>query len=100
MSVPHFKFLTRFNFFAATFIRGMTVDEALKELKFIDKKGARVVEEVLIEAREMALQDHHFEYPTNMWIAESTSEMFKIYKNLRRHRGLKMGTVKHRYVEK
>ena len=76
----------------------MTVDEALKELKFINKKGARIVEEVLEEAREMAVKQHHFEYPTNMWVAESFSESFENMKSMRRHSRLRFGMVMHRYV--
>merc|ERR1712025_1314175 len=80
--------------YIASFVRGMTVDEALKELKFINKKGARIVE----EAREMAVKQHHFEYPTNMWVAESFSENFENMKSMRRHSRLRFGIVMHRYI--
>ena len=84
--------------YIASFIRGMTVDDALKELQFIDKKGARIVEEVLQEARELAIHEHHFEFPTNMWVAESFSEAFETIKGVRRHARMKMGNVSHRYI--
>ena len=51
---------------------GLTIDEALKQLKFFPQKGCRVVEEVLEEAREMAVKEHHFEYATNMYILLQT----------------------------
>ena len=84
--------------YIASFIRGMTVDEALKELQFINKKGARICEEVLEEAREMALKEHHFEFPTNMWVAESFAESFENIRGSRRHGRGRMGTVMYRYI--
>ena len=77
---------------------GMTVDEALKQLKFNTKKGCRVVEEVLEEAREMAVKDHHFEYATNMWVAESFCENFENIKGLKRHKGGNISFLKYRYI--
>merc|ERR1712062_655835 len=65
---------------------------------FIDKKGARIIEEVLMEAREMALSEHHFEFPTNMWVAESFSESFENLHSIRRHARSKIGNVVHRYI--
>lgn len=51
-------------------IRGLSVDEAIKQLKFLQKKAATDVREVLIEAKEMALRDHNVEYPSNMWVGK------------------------------
>ena len=82
--------------FTAAFIRGMSVDEALKQLKFVNKKGARVIEEVIEEARDMAIKEHHFEYPTNMWVAESFAEDFDRIKGIRRHARMKIGIVRYR----
>ena len=82
--------------FTAAFIRGMSVDEALKQLKFVNKKGARVIEEVIEEARDMAIKEHHFEYPTNMWVAESFAEDFDRIKSIRRHARMKIGIVRYR----
>lgn len=84
--------------YIAAFIRGMSVDEALKQLKFINKKGARVVEEVVQEARDMAIKEHHFEYPTNMWVAESFAEDFDRIKSIRRHARMKIGVMRYRYI--
>ena len=76
----------------------MTVDEALKQLKFCPLKGARVVEEVIEEAREMAVKEHHFEYATNMWVAESFSENFDNIKGMKRGKGGRMMQMKYRYI--
>lgn len=56
--------------YIACLIRGMTVDEAIKQLKFIQKKGAKDVREVLIEAKEIAKTEHNVEFPSNMWVGK------------------------------
>ena len=55
-------------------VRGLTVDEAIKQLAFVPKKGAHIMKEVLEEAREIALNEHHFEFKSNMWIGECNCE--------------------------
>lgn len=84
--------------YCASFVRGMSVDEALKQLKFQRLKGCRVIEQVIEEAREMAMRDHHFEYATNMWVAESFCNQSQILKGARRHARMRFGTVKYRYT--
>lgn len=54
--------------YIASFIRGMAVDEAIKQLKFVTKKGAKDVRETIEEAKELALKEHNVEFPSNMWI--------------------------------
>ena len=82
-------------------MRGKSVDEAFKQLQFIKVKGARVMEEVLAEAQEMALQDHHFEFRSNMWVAEALTDQSKILKTMRRHTGPQgVSMIKHRQVKR
>lgn len=54
--------------YIASFVRGMTVDEALKQLSFINKKGAKFVKEAILEAQERAVSQHHVEFKSNLWI--------------------------------
>lgn len=56
--------------YVACLIRGMSVDEAIKQLKFVQKKGAVHVREVLLEAKEIAAKEHHVEFPSNMWVGK------------------------------
>lgn len=56
--------------YIAVLVRGMTVDEAIKQLKFISKKGARDVRETIEEARELAVKEHNVEFPSNLWVGE------------------------------
>lgn len=54
--------------YIACLVRGMTVDEALKQLRFIIKKGAKEVRETIEEARELAIKEHNVEYASNLWV--------------------------------
>lgn len=40
----------------------MSVDEAIKQLTFINKKSAQIAKDVIEEAREIALKEHNFEF--------------------------------------
>ncbi|XP_026837548.1 39S ribosomal protein L22, mitochondrial isoform X2 [Drosophila erecta] len=57
--------------YIAAFVRGMSVDEALKQLNFVLKKGATDVKETILEAQQMAVERHNVEYKSNLWIGGS-----------------------------
>lgn len=54
--------------YIANLVRGMSVDEAIKQLKFILKKGAKDVRETIEEARDLAIKEHNVEFGSNLWI--------------------------------
>ena len=56
--------------YIAGFIRGMRIDDAINQLKFVHKKGAADVIAALEEAQAIAVKDHNFEYKSNMWICK------------------------------
>lgn len=56
--------------YIATFVRGMSVDEAIKQLSFVLKKGAAAVKEAIIEAQDIAVKKHNVEFKSNLWICE------------------------------
>lgn len=60
--------------YIAAFVRGMSVDEALKQLNFVLKKGATDVRETILEAQQMAIERHNVEYRSNLWIGKSSHE--------------------------
>uniref|UniRef100_A0A8C1UVT5 Large ribosomal subunit protein uL22m n=1 Tax=Cyprinus carpio TaxID=7962 RepID=A0A8C1UVT5_CYPCA len=66
-------------------IRGMTIDQALTQLEFNDKKGAKIIKEVIMEAQDMAVRNHNVEYKSNLYIAESFSGKGKYLKRIRYH---------------
>lgn len=56
--------------YIASFIRGMSIDEALKQLSFTLKKGATDVKQTLLEAQELAVKKHNVEFKSNLWVCE------------------------------
>ncbi|PIO30878.1 hypothetical protein AB205_0200180 [Aquarana catesbeiana] len=66
-------------------IRGMSIDQAIAQLEFNDKKGAKVMKEVLLEAQDLAVRNHHVEYRSNLYIAESFSNKGTYLKRIRYH---------------
>ncbi|KAH8304130.1 hypothetical protein KR059_001031 [Drosophila kikkawai] len=83
--------------YIAAFVRGMSVDEALKQLNFVLKKGATDVKETILEAQEMAVQRHNVEYKSNLWIAESFVGKGRVFKGMRRHARGRFGHVEYKH---
>lgn len=71
--------------YLAKLLRGMTIDQAFTQLEFNDKKGAKIIKEVLLEAQDMAVRNHNVEYKSNLYIAESFSGKGKYLKRIRYH---------------
>lgn len=83
--------------YIAGFVRGMTVDEAVKQLSFLKKKGAAIAKEVILEAQNMAVKDHNIEFKSNLWVAESFATKGVVIKGLRRHAKGRIGRIKYRH---
>ncbi|KAJ8919450.1 hypothetical protein NQ315_016550 [Exocentrus adspersus] len=81
--------------YVACLVRGMPVDEAIRQLKFVEKKGAKDVREVLEEAKELARKEHNVEFPSNMWVAESFVGKGQVIKGIRRHARARHGIVEY-----
>uniref|UniRef100_F7C7C5 Large ribosomal subunit protein uL22m n=1 Tax=Ornithorhynchus anatinus TaxID=9258 RepID=F7C7C5_ORNAN len=71
--------------YVAKLVRGMSIDQALAQLEFNDKKGAKIVREVLLEAQDLAVRKHNVEFKSNLYIAESTSGRGQYLKRIRYH---------------
>ncbi|XP_076606751.1 large ribosomal subunit protein uL22m [Chaetodon auriga] len=71
--------------YLAKLIRGMSIDEAIAQLEFNNKKGAQVMKEVLLEAQDMAVRTHNVEYKSNLYVAESYSGKGQYLKRIRYH---------------
>lgn len=56
--------------YIACFVRGMSVDEAIKQLSFLKKKGAVIAKEVILEAQRMAVEEHNIEFKSNLWVGK------------------------------
>ncbi|XP_043230681.1 39S ribosomal protein L22, mitochondrial-like [Amphibalanus amphitrite] len=92
------KYSTKKMWYIASMIRGMSIEEALKQLQFVNKKGAQIVSEALKEAQEMAVRDHNVEFKNNLWVAESFATKGRVLKGLRRHARARPGIVHYRYT--
>lgn len=56
--------------YVAILVRGMSVDEAVKQLSFVPKKGAVFVKEAILEAQRLAIDEHNVEFKSNLWVGK------------------------------
>lgn len=59
--------------YVASFVRGMSVDEALKQLPMVGLKGATIVKDTILEAQQLAVENHNVEFKTNLWIGKNNN---------------------------
>ncbi|EEB18269.1 mitochondrial 50S ribosomal protein L22, putative [Pediculus humanus corporis] len=83
--------------YIACLVRGMTVDEAVKQLQFINKKGAVIVQQAILEAQSLAVKEHNVEFKSNLWVSESFVGRGLIIKGLKRHARGRMSVIRYRY---
>lgn len=79
------------------FIRGLNVDEAIKQCRFMPFKPAQVVAEILEEAQAIAVKDHNFEFKSNMWIEDARCVKGLVVKGFRKHARMRFGEVRYFY---
>ncbi|XP_012531871.1 39S ribosomal protein L22, mitochondrial [Monomorium pharaonis] len=91
------KYSPKKMWYIAGFVRGMSVDEAVKQLSYMYKKGAEIAKEVILEAQRLAVEEHNVEFKSNLWIAESFCTKGIVIKGIRRHARGRPGTVHYRY---
>lgn len=59
--------------YIAILVRGMSVDEAVKQLSFVPRKGAVMVKEAILEAQNLAVEEHNVEFKSNLWVGKCTT---------------------------
>ncbi|XP_054724388.1 39S ribosomal protein L22, mitochondrial-like [Uloborus diversus] len=91
------KYSPKKMWYVACLVRGLTVDEAIKQLSFVPKKGAVIAKEVIEEAQELAVKEHNVEFKSNLWVAQSFVGKGLVVKGLRRHAKMKIGVIHYRY---
>lgn len=79
------------------FIRGLSVDEAVKQLRFMPYKGAQITADILLEAQEKAVKEHNFEFKSNMWVEQALCTKGLVIKGLRKHARMRFGTITYFY---
>lgn len=60
--------------YVACMVRGMTIDEAIRQMRFVSKKGALFVLDALLEAQEMAVKHHNVEFKSNLWVGKCVKQ--------------------------
>ncbi|XP_055704724.1 39S ribosomal protein L22, mitochondrial [Phlebotomus papatasi] len=83
--------------YVACLVRGMSVDEAVKQLSFVLKKGAKDVKNAILEAQKLAVEQHNVEFKSNLWVAESFVGKAKYFKGIRRHARKRIGEVEYKH---
>lgn len=61
--------------YIACLIRGMTIDEAIRQLRFVQKKGAAFILDTILEAQEKAIKEHNVEFKSNLWIGKFDQQL-------------------------
>lgn len=64
------KYSPKKMWYIASYIRGMSVDEAIKVLSFMRRKGGEIAKQVILEAQKMAVEEHNVEFKSNLWVGE------------------------------
>lgn len=64
------KYSPKKMWYIACMVRGLTIDEAIRQMRFVSKKGALFVLEALLEAQEMAVKQHNVEFKSNLWVGK------------------------------
>lgn len=91
------KYSPKKMWYICSFVRGLTVDEAVKQLTFITSKGAHIAKEVLLEAQEEAIRNG-FEFKSNMFIGECFCTKGLVIKGVRKHAFYRMGEIRYFYL--
>lgn len=65
--------------YIAILVRGMSVDEAVKQLSFVPRKGAVIAKETILEAQRLAVENHNVEFKSNLWVGKFLVIQLTIY---------------------
>ncbi|XP_031636512.1 39S ribosomal protein L22, mitochondrial [Contarinia nasturtii] len=99
--VCHSKYNIKYSpekmWYIACMIRGMSIDEAIRQLRFVAKRGAVSILDTLLEAQELAIKEHNVEFKSNLWVAESFTGKGYVIKGIRRHARMRVGRVEYKY---
>ncbi|KAJ7385173.1 54S ribosomal protein L22, mitochondrial [Desmophyllum pertusum] len=87
---------TKFNMVAKQ-IRGLPIDEAIKQMTFSPKRAAGFVKQVVEEARVIAQEKHGIEDNTYLWIAQSFASKGRYIKKIRYHAKGRRGLMHKKY---
>ncbi|KAK7582218.1 hypothetical protein V9T40_013663 [Parthenolecanium corni] len=95
--VKNVKYSPKKMWYMACFVRGMSVDEALKQLQCLKTKGSIIIKEAIEEAIEIGINDHNVEFRSNLWVAESFCGKGVVIKGIRRNAKGRITVIRYRY---
>lgn len=84
--------------YVAKFMRGLNVDEAIKQLSFMPFKTAVLSADVLKEAQDIAVRKHNFEFKSRMWIEDVKVGKGLTMRGVRKHARMRFGKINYYYV--
>lgn len=97
-SIRNIKYSPKKMWYVANLVRGMSIDEAIKQINFVLKKGGAAVKQALLEAQQMAVEQHNVEFKSNLWVSESFCTKGLMIKGMRRHAKQRQGEIRYMYV--
>ncbi|XP_034949221.1 39S ribosomal protein L22, mitochondrial isoform X2 [Chelonus insularis] len=92
------KYSPKTMWYVASLVRGLSVDEAIKQLSFCAKKGAAAAKETILEAQQMAVEKHNVEFKSNLWVSESFATKGVTVKGMKRRGKMRMSKILYRHV--
>nr|XP_058968701.1 large ribosomal subunit protein uL22m-like [Pocillopora verrucosa] len=75
---------TKFNAVAKQ-IRGLQIEEAIKQMTFSPKRPAEIIKQVILEAQGKAQKEYDVEDKTHLWVAQSYASKGHYIKRMRYH---------------
>lgn len=73
------KYSPKKMWYIACLVRGMSVDEAVRQLSFVPRKGAVVAKETILEAQQLAVEKHNVEFKSNLWVGKLIHPNMRLY---------------------
>lgn len=87
---------TKFNAVAKQ-IRGLQIEEAIKQMTFSPKRPAEIIKQVILEAQDKAQKEHDIEDKMHLWVAQSYASKGPYIKRMRYHARGRYGVMHIKY---
>jgi len=84
--------------YTACMVRGMSIDEALKQCDFIPRKGGKMIKDALLDAQAEAVKNHNVEFKSNLWIVDSFVDKSSSMRGLRKHAKGRFATIEFSFI--
>ncbi|XP_067947969.1 large ribosomal subunit protein uL22m-like [Watersipora subatra] len=94
----HIRYQQQKMLYLCRMVRGMSVDEAKKQLPFKQREGAQILKEIIEEAQDLAVEKHNVEYRSNLWIAEAFPAKAGHLAGIRKHAKTHKGIVHYKFI--